>query len=100
MSTSDDTELTVIGVALAVALVAGLLVWEGFALVQLWRWHAAPLGMPPLTLGHAIGLNLIVNIMTVRPAATTKDGDGALKALALWGFVGVPLALLIGWIVR
>lgn len=74
---------------------AGLL--AGYVIQQLWTWHVVPLGVKPIGLGQAIGIDALVTFMHAHfTAKPIKDVDGMhiLKQLYVR-----PLAmLLIGWL--
>jgi hypothetical protein len=57
---------TAIGWMVGVGWVVFTILCEGFVIVQLWRWFAVPLGVPAITLPHAIGLNVLIQIFTWR----------------------------------
>lgn len=56
-----------IGIALPLAFV-----WKGYLLTWIWLWFAVPLGLPPISIPMAIGLNVIV-IMLVPAASLHRD---------------------------
>jgi hypothetical protein len=90
-----------------IGAVAGLLValclLNGWVLLLLWRWFMPVLfpDVPLLTVPVAIGISLIVSLLThqdMSDVAKKKDTD---KWSTLTGLFTRPLfVLLIGWIVR
>lgn len=48
---------------------------HGWVCATLWGWFVVPLGMPPITFWHAVGLSGFVNLMTYRYSSTPKDEE-------------------------
>jgi uncharacterized integral membrane protein len=79
-------------VLLFVVLIFGMSVLGGITIKLLWGWFVTPLGVPGLSLFHAMGLVLLVGFLTYRKAdheneLKTKDKlDEALaRVLSLLG---------------
>lgn len=76
-------------------------VMKGIALVMLWKWFVAPLGVPVLSLFQAVGIALIWEVLT--ETYHESPSDIAAKGLdyageKLGGAITSPLvALLFGW---
>lgn len=81
----------------AIALLAFGAVWEGWVLSVLWRWFLVPLGAPALSIPAAIGVAIIVGMLT-HQSSKTDDEDWAAKISAI--FLGPPMMLLVGWITK
>lgn len=71
-------------------------------LVQLWAWFMVPtFGVQPLTLGSAIGLGLIMSLLTKQTMPKTGESDIDLLKRQFVGAVVSPLiALIIGFLVK
>lgn len=95
---------SVIGILLlfpaSVALLAFGVMWEGAVLSVLWGWFVVPLfGLPPLSLPFAIGLALVVGLLTAHKTGN-ESTDPDKKWAPLVTMVARPgAALLVGWIV-
>lgn len=52
------------------------ILWSGYVLSVLWRWFMVPgLGLPPLSIGYAIGLAIVVGYITKEESASPKDKE-------------------------
>lgn len=75
--------------------------YAAFVLALLWGWFIVPLGVPAISMFHAWGLTVIVNMFTARRKVDFVEGmvvkTGALGALAK-GFGISTGALLIGFV--
>ncbi len=92
------TALAVGGVLLMMAMVALFAVYRGWVFAILWGWFAVPLfGLPALSIPAAIGIAMVVSMLTMRSSDPAKENQWAtFTAQAL-----APLfALLIGWIAK
>lgn len=78
--------------------------WRGYVLSVLWGWFAVPyLGAPPIGVAAAIGISLLVGMLTNHRTGNeaTKDGSTSerlLSAMAI-ALIAPALTLLFGWIV-
>ncbi len=85
------------------ALLLGLLraPLGAYVLWEFWAWFIVPLGMRPIGLWHAFGLDCCIGLLTVtRYQKTDKEGDELsdwmlTRAVAMWFAYG--LTLLIGY---
>lgn len=75
---------------------------DAWALMLMWAWFVAPLGVPTLGFLHAVGLDLLVGLLVVfnllKPAADQSWADRTAFALAK-----VPATLIIvaaGWLIQ
>lgn len=89
--------LAVLGTSVVVGLIAFAAVIEGFVLTVLWRWFMVPLGAPLLTIPTAIGIALIVGMLTHQHS---KQDDDAWIHKLVGGLTGPPLILCVGWVVK
>jgi len=77
-------------------LIAPLVYFDGYVVARLWQWHAVPFGLPPVSIGHAVGLSMIVNVIRYRPTAPKDPDCDGLSAALNTAFV-LALSLWIGW---
>ena len=49
---------------IALAAIVPLQLLRGYVLAQLWRWFVVPLGGPAVDVVHAIGISLLVAMLT------------------------------------
>ena len=47
----------------------------GYVICHLWAWFVCPLGLPPLSLAHAIGLDLLITFATGKVYLGEKTDD-------------------------
>jgi hypothetical protein len=71
---------TVVVMGIVAALV-GVMALNGFMLSYLWEWFVVPLGAPPIGLLHAIGIAVLVSMLTFEGGGRAGDGEDALKLL-------------------
>jgi hypothetical protein len=67
---------------LLVALWVPIAMLQGYTLMLLWSWFVAPQGIHELTLTYAIGITLIVNLLTSHFTNVASEKD----AFSLCGF--------------
>ena len=76
-----------------------IMLWHGFVFQTLWGWFIVPtFGMAPLTAAAAIGVALVVRLLTISFKLDAKSPD-VVKAF-FTGMFGYGIFLLIGWIVK
>lgn len=89
----------------AIAMIFGVMalgvIINGYVLSILWVWFLVPLGLPILSVAHAIGVAMVTSWLTYqyRPS-TQEDKDKALEGLAIALIVRPLSALGIGYIVK
>ena len=92
-------------VALSLAVACAL--WGGFAASVLWGWFVVPLGVPEVSMLHAVGLTLALRALagwTAKPQPD-KPEDKMVALRALGRVLAVATitpgaALAVGWVVR
>ncbi len=89
------------------ALIVACALWGGFAASVLWGWFVVPLGVPEVSVLHAMGLTLALRALagfSGKPQpAKHEDKMVALRKLGdvlAWAAVAPGAALAIGWVVR
>lgn len=100
-----DDILKVIGaLVVTVVVVVALAVMNGVVIVALWGWFAVPLGVPPVSIAHAIGLGFLVHALTgFKTQHPEKNEDGTKKTagtLVVEHALGVLLTVGLGWLVH
>lgn len=85
--------LAVIGTGI---LIGPALILTGFATKTLWAWFVTPIGVPAISLPQAIGIDLIVTLMTLRPRKEPLPLSKTLGAV----YLAPIMALGIGYIVH
>jgi hypothetical protein len=80
-----------------------LMLWRAFVITVLWGWFIVPqFAISQLGMINAIGLSLVVSLLTARLSKVDSDDDERNKTLAgqiAVGIVAPAMALLYGWIV-
>ncbi len=90
--------IMVIGV---IALEAVSVLWGGYALSVLWGWFMVPtFGFIPLTIPAAIGVMLVVSLLTHQSRSGTEKRSDAVAAVIAFNLLGPMVILIIGWIVK
>lgn len=81
------------------SMVAGMFM-SGWAIMKLWGWFIIPLGAPPISFWHGLGIAACVNLFTFR-SDTPKDNDKSwwsLIGLMLVRAIVIPLVFVaFGW---
>ena len=86
--------------AFAMAIVGVSVAWDGYVLSILWRWFAVPLfHLPVLTIAQAIGVSVIVALLT-KQYVPSKKGDDTDWGALMYPFFAPATLLLIGYIVK
>jgi hypothetical protein len=81
-----------------VAIIVPLSIWNGFVLEIMWGWFAVPLGAPDITVAHAIGIALLVQ-MFVSHTSKSDDKSSFLSTI-LTGFFISLMYLVLGAIIH
>lgn len=66
--------------------------FNGYVISVLWRWFAVPLGIPPISAVHGIGIDLLVGLLVFKAIDLKASADDYLKV----AFVPV-VTLAIAW---
>ncbi len=70
--------------------------WSGYVLSVLWRWFIVPaLHVDPLRIPYAIGLSIVVGLLTHQ---VPKESPDTATVLCV-AFILPAFALLYGWVV-
>jgi hypothetical protein len=92
--------MTAAGCSFLLAAVVISTLLDGLALKTLWGWFIAPaFNVPELSLVVAIGIGLVVSLLTARRTTTNESGDEAAIQALIWTILK-PLSYVgIGFIV-
>jgi len=74
--------------------IAGLL--NGWVIALCWQWFVVPLGVAPIGVFQAVGLDLTVTYVTSQYREETRSKVEALAA----GVIGCLNCLLLGWVLH
>lgn len=93
---------TVIVLFLTTAAIS--ILWGGYVALELWGWFIVPLGVSPITLPYAIGINcLIYTFLGGRGCNLSKDGkvgfDVVFKGITC-SLTAPLITLTVGWFVQ
>ena len=81
------------------ALFVVAVIFEGLVFSLLWKWFVVPVfGAPVLTIGYAIGVSLIVGMLTAKVRKQEHSPD-VVEVLSQ-GLATPLVFLVIGWIVK
>jgi len=103
---NEDAALAKIVAAIFVAptiIIAQIGSWllDGWVISKLWGWFFVPLGVPEITIIHAVGISTFVGL--IKTHVPRKEDEDKSLAATLGTFLGFFLkpvvAVLIGWIV-
>lgn len=86
--------------ALVLALILVSPILNGWALTILWGWFVVPIfGLPALSISSAIGLGLVVNLLTYQPVHDPRTNRVKAVEGVAWIIIRPTFPLLVGWIV-
>lgn len=88
-------------VTLLFAFPIGIL--DAYVIRDMWLWFAVPaLGVMPITVVQAFGLNLLVHSVIRQPTQTKQKSDKSDKDIfvdGLTAYVGFVLSILLTWFI-
>lgn len=70
---------------------------RGFVLSKLWLWFLVPLGVPAIGVALAIGIIVLVNLLTSDPNAAKDDDDKEPGAQIVGRMVTSVMMSLMAW---
>ena len=90
-----------IGVPLVIVVAVASALLDGWAISRLWAWFLVPLGVPAITIVHAIGISLLFSLFKphVSSSSDKKKGLAVLLGTLIAAFLVPLLAVGMGWIV-
>jgi hypothetical protein len=92
-------------IGLVVVAVVGIFVTaitQGYVLSVLWGWFLVPLGAPSINIPTAIGIALVVSMLTteVRPEEDTEVRRGKTFKAFLYSIFLSLVGLGMGWVIQ
>lgn len=75
---------------------------RGFVLSTMWGWFLVPLGLIQIGKAHAVGVAVIVSLITYVPSQCKdeREGDDKVISYIAYSFASPFLVLLIGYIAK
>jgi hypothetical protein len=92
------TYLIGVPITAAVILLPHLAI-EGFVLMVLWNWFLVPLGLPALTFGLAVGVQIVMTMLQQRGPAL-PEGKKLLNEMFNFIIMRPLSCLVFGWLVK
>lgn len=78
-----------------------LVLLDGYVIMRVWTWHVTPVfGVPLLTLGHAIGLDVLLMYAKYTNAPRDKTDERSILNMAVARAFSSGCFLLIAWCAR
>jgi hypothetical protein len=74
-STSTNAAAAMLVVLGIVAALLMLAVLNGFMLSYMWEWFVVPFGLPSVSIIHAIGIAILVSMLTDHSKSSKGDDD-------------------------
>jgi len=84
---------------LAIILLPFVLLLQGFVLSKLWLWFVMPLGVPAISIVHAMGITILFNLFN-NNVSHEKETLETFIIKILSGFTKSLIILLLGFIVQ
>lgn len=98
MFTIVSTFLVGAALGLAASVLSSIL--RGYVLSILWGWFVVPFGVPPISVAWAIGISVLVTLLTTQYVKTEGDSKPDFVTMTFFG-ISIPLiAWFIGFIVH
>lgn len=83
------------------AFIAVSAIWKGYVLSVLWAWFlVAHFSAPALSIPLAIGVSLIVGLLTAKVSPQDAEADPKFGWTVAISLIGPAGFLLLGWIVK
>jgi hypothetical protein len=85
----------------AAIIIVPLAIWNGAVISILWGWFIVPLGAPPLTVAHAIGVSLLIGFIRHKEWKRTPQPNmvEVMEKIGVFLMSG-PLALVMGYVIK
>ncbi|HEY3544739.1 MAG TPA: hypothetical protein VGK17_01450 [Propionicimonas sp.] len=81
-----------------VVLIVPMSLLRGFTISTLWGWYVVPtFGAPSLSVVAAIGISLLVGLLTAKAPPKDERGDTEVIYPLVWSLTICGFALLFGW---
>jgi len=79
-------------------MIVGITIINGLLLHLMWGWFMVPLGLPEITVVHALGIAVVVSLLT-RQQNMAKEQKDFGEFLIAWIF-GCVITLIVGAILH
>jgi hypothetical protein len=93
MKSAGVAAVVLIGIA---GLLVGTVFLNGIMLSYLWEWFVVPLGAPSIGILHAIGVAVLVSMLTYEGSGENTDEDAPFKRI-ITRLVAKGVAFAIAW---
>jgi len=86
----------------ALVWVVAVAIVNGWAVSILWGWFLVPLGLPQISIPHAMGLVVLITMLFYHRNNNNNDDENKYKVVGeIIGFTARPFfALLFGFIIK
>ena len=97
---TGDNEVVTCMAALPIlaAIIISVTLLRGWAISMLWGWFLAPLGVPPITIIHGVGISIFGSMfhstVSSKTEYSTWEGVKSTMFTVAWPLI----AVLMGWI--
>jgi hypothetical protein len=102
METAAKILVGVIAAPFVAALVALMVIWQGYVLAILWGWFMVPaFGLTPLSVPMAIGVSMVASSFTGKKRSYNEMTDPKKNwQNMVFPFLSPAFALGVGWVVK
>ncbi len=73
--------------------------YKAYVFKWLWLWFLVPLGAPPLEFNSALGITLILSLLTTEPSLTKIEHQDIPKTVYL-ALIYPTISILLGWFMQ
>jgi hypothetical protein len=105
MSTSSDSFLASV-IAAPFVMLGVFILWfigsliRGFVLLKMWAWFLIPLGLPTITLWHAVGVSMIVAYLAQANLGIYKEHELDNGKAIFHGIISPWILLFFAWVIH
>ncbi len=89
---------SVIVLLFIIMIIIGIIVIHGFVIKMMWGWFLTPLGLPALSIVHAVGLGLLFKYLTWQHSKNDKEEDASISLKLITAIIYPFLILGLGYI--
>jgi len=72
---------------------------RGWVLTKMWLWFVTPFGVGPITIFHAIGISILLGMLTRDADIKENSAEEKVKRI-VYGFLVPIITLVMGWVVH
>ena len=88
----EDPQVCCLVTILSMVLITPLAVLRGWVLSILWGWFLVPVGVRPIGIAHAIGVSILISMLTHQHQSTKATTETMIKGVLI-GLIGPLIAL-------